>query len=111
VTLVAVERVTLREKMTDMEFLVAALVGLNMTGPQIATELSIAVGTFRHHAKMAARKIPGDLPAMARLAAWSRGATIDVLEGRSLRFEIVQRQNGEAHLPPHSGDTGNGKRT
>jgi DNA-binding CsgD family transcriptional regulator len=110
VSLTTVDRVTLRERMTDMEFLVAALVGLNMTGTQIAKELGIAVGTVRHHAKAAKRKIPGDLPAMARLAAWARGASIDVLEGRSLRYEIVQRQNGEVRSPPHSGDTANGGR-
>lgn len=102
--MIAIHRAATREPLTDMEFLCATLVGLGMTAEAMSRELGIATGTVRHHLKLAARKIPGDLPAMSRLSVWVRGGDIDILEGRSLRFQIMQRQIGENGTHPQSGD-------
>lgn len=99
--MIVIQRVVTREPLTEMEMLVATLVGLGMRADAIARELGVAITTVRHHVKLAVRKVPGDLPAMSRLAVWVRGGSIDVLEGRSLRFQIAQRQNG---THPQSGD-------
>lgn len=84
------ERATPSRPLTPMQLAIAGLAGVNLSHAQIATELHITVGTVRYHINRAAKKLPGDLPAEQRVVAWMRGATLDVLEGRSLRFEMMR---------------------
>jgi hypothetical protein len=53
-------------------------------------ELGVSLRTVRYHLYEAAKRIPGDMPAEAKVVAWARGASLDVLEGRSLRFEVMR---------------------
>jgi DNA-binding CsgD family transcriptional regulator len=103
-----IERVPTTKRLTDMEMLVAILLGLNKSYADVARELQIEPSTVRTHADRAAAKIPGDLPSQARVVVWVRGATRDVLEGRSLAYEIVTRGKGPAsprrQRRPHSAD-------
>lgn len=89
-----IERVATMERLTDMEMLVAILLGLNKSYADVARELQVEVSTIKTHADRAAAKIPGDLPSQARVVVWVRGATLDVLEGRSLAYEVVRRGQG-----------------
>lgn len=83
------ERTATLKPVTPMQLVVATLLGVGQTHAQVAAYLKIAVGTVRDHLNTLARRIPGDLPAEAKVVAWVRGATIDVLEGRTLRYEVM----------------------
>lgn len=84
-----VVRVVPRSPLTRAEFTVTILIALNRSYSAIARELNVKVSTVAEHAKNASRKLPGDLPSKTRIMAWARGATLDVLEGRSLRYEVM----------------------
>ena len=84
------ERVPTSSPPTPMQLVIAVMVGLNYDHATIAKELNIGVPTVRDHLARLARRIPGDLPATARVIAWVRGASLDMLEGRTLRFEIMR---------------------
>lgn len=84
-----------------MQAIVADLLGLGLAVEIVAAELTLTVAGVRRHVKGAAAKIPSDLPAQMRVIAWARGATQDVLQGTSLKVEIVNTAN----RPPHSGTT------
>lgn len=86
-----VTRVVPNKPLTATEYAVAVLIGINRSYDQIAADLEIKKSTVHSHATNASRKLPGDLPNKAKLLAWSRGATLDVLEGRSLRYEVMLR--------------------
>lgn len=87
-----VVRVPTIGRLSDMQYVVTSLVGINLNYRQIAAELSIEPSTAKYHAEEAAKKIPGDLPTQAKLAAWVRGASLDVLEGRNLWYQVVARR-------------------
>jgi hypothetical protein len=76
-----------------------------MPNADIASELHITRGMVRWHLNRIAARLPGDLPAKVRVMAWARGATLDVLEGRTLRFEFM-RDAELAARPAHSVGTG-----
>lgn len=84
-----VERVPTLAQLTEMQFIVAVLLGCNKDYNEIAAELKIERSTVKYHAEEAAKKVVGDLPCAVKLAVWARGASRDVLEGRSLRFEVM----------------------
>ena len=84
------ERVPTTRPLTPIQLVIATLAGVNLSHATIAAELHITVGTVRYHINRAAKKVPGDLPAEQRIVAWVRGATLDVLEGKTLRFEIMR---------------------
>lgn len=65
--------------------LVAFMLGMGHNYVEIGLALHISSLTAKRHADDAAKKIPGDLPTQMKLAAWARGATLDVLEGTSLK--------------------------
>ena len=73
-----------------MQFAVATLLGVGLSHAEIATELHISISNVRAHMRYAAKKIPGDLPMEAKIVAWIRGATLDVLEGLTLRGEFMR---------------------
>ena len=73
-----------------MQYAVTVLLGIGMSHTEIAEELHIAVSNVRSHMRFAAAKIPGDLPREAKLVAWVRGATLDVLEGVTIRGEFMR---------------------
>jgi DNA-binding NarL/FixJ family response regulator len=83
-------RVATRKPLSPMQEIVCILLGVGLDFPEIAEALRTTSEAARFHAKQAARKIPGDLNTAERCRAWARGATMDVLDGRSLR-EFVQR--------------------
>lgn len=83
------ERAPTSKPVSRMQIVVATLLGLGRAHDEIATQLSININTVRWHLKELAKRIPGDLPAEARVVAWVRGATQDVLEGKTLRYEIM----------------------
>lgn len=84
------ERAPTLKPITPMQLVVATLLGLKMSHEEIATELHISVGTVRFHIARLIERIPGDMPATARVIAWVRGASLDVLEGRTLRYEVMR---------------------
>jgi hypothetical protein len=102
------ERVSPKKPLTPMQWTIATLVGINMPNADIATELHITRGMVRWHLNRIAERLPGDLPAKVRVMAWARGATIDVLEGRTLRFEFMRDAQlaGRASPTAHSVGTG-----
>lgn len=89
----AMERAPLTETLTPMQYVVVTLLALNYTHQQIAEELRISRSTVRYHLYLAVAKMPGDLPAEQRAVAWARGASVDVLEGNTLKLEIIDRSS------------------
>lgn len=85
------ERAPTLKPLSPMQTVVTMLAALGLSHEEIRAELKLgSLRTVRYHLNEAAARIPGDLPAEARVVAWARGATIDVLEGRTLRFEIMR---------------------
>lgn len=85
------ERAPTLKPLSPMQHVVTMLAALGLSHEEIRVELKLnSLRTVRYHLNEAAARIPGDLPAEARVVAWARGATIDVLEGRTLRFEIMR---------------------
>lgn len=85
------ERVPPIKPLSPMQRVVATLAALGMSHEQMRHELGgITIRAVRYHLYEAAKRIPGDLPAEAKVVAWARGATLDVLEGRTLRFEVMR---------------------
>lgn len=83
------ERAATTSPLSKMQELVCVLLGALGSYSAVADHLSISEDMVRTHCKRAASKIPGDLPAQARAAAWARGASLDVLTGTALRAEIM----------------------
>lgn len=92
------ERVATLKPVTPMQLVVAVMLGLNMTHEEIAAELEIGLGTVRDHIARLSKRIPGDMPATSRVVAWVRGASLDVLEGRTLRYEVMRDGMGAAQM-------------
>jgi len=69
------------ESFTTMQKIVMAMVARNMTYDEIAERLAVTRHTSKAHAHAAAKKIPGDLPAITKIHFWYRGATLDQLTG------------------------------
>lgn len=82
-------RVRPRIPLSPMQFAVANLLGIGLSHAEIAAELHISISNVRSHMRHAAERVPGDLPREAKLVAWVRGATLDVLEGVTLRGEFM----------------------
>lgn len=85
------DRAATSSPLSPMQLGVCELLGLGHTYVELADDLGVSVDMIREHAKLAAAKIPGDLPAQARCIAWARGATEDVLKGLSLRYEVTMK--------------------
>ena len=64
-----------------MQKIVMAMVARQMTYDEIAERLAVTRHTSKAHAHNAAKKIPGDLPALVKIHFWYRGATVDQLTG------------------------------
>jgi len=90
-----IDRVRLKKPLSPMQEVVAVLIGIGMSPPEIARELHLSVYSVKTYIQLAARKIPGDLPSCARIAAWVRGAPKEVLTGYSLKA-IIMDQGREA---------------
>lgn len=73
------ERLSLHQPFTVREQTVVELVAAGYTYNQIARHLKISPRSVAGHVKTAAGKIPGSLPAKARIIVWYRGAGEDVL--------------------------------
>jgi DNA-binding NarL/FixJ family response regulator len=78
------KRAPLFAPMTRAQQAVVAALARNAEYDEIARWLSVKERTVRYHVGEAARKIPGNLPPKMRIIMWARGATIDMLEGRTL---------------------------
>lgn len=95
------QRVTPFAPLSPMQYAVTMLLGVGESHATIAEILHISVTNVRSHMRFAAAKIPGDLPREAKLVAWVRGATLDVLEGTTLRGEFMRdAQRGEIVADP-----------
>jgi DNA-binding CsgD family transcriptional regulator len=79
--------------LSPMQLIVAELLGLGLPADDVAGELKISIEGVRHHVKRAAAKIPSDLPAQQRVIAWARGASADVLQGATLKVEVMNRRD------------------
>lgn len=84
------ERVAPVKPLSRTQFVIAILLGLGKSHGEVATELKMKRTTVRAHIRYASKRIPGDLPQELKLVAWVRGATIDVLEGRTLSYEFMR---------------------
>lgn len=82
-------RAPLLVELTPMQAHVVKLLALNYSHGAIAETLHITKSTVRYHLYLAVGKMPGDLPAEQRAVAWARGASLDVLEGTSLKLEVL----------------------
>ncbi len=104
-TTTKIERVPTLAPLTDAEYLVCVLLGCNMNYQQVAAICGVQPCTAKAHAANAARKIPGDLAAATRCAVWARGASRDVLEGVTIRCEVMvaaeNRLSAQARQPPY----------
>jgi hypothetical protein len=95
------DRVPLCRPLTPLQYSIAVLLGLSFTHRKIAAELSVSVATVRSRMRAIAARIPGDLPREQRIIAWVRGASLDVLEGKTLRFEVMRdAQAGRSTAKP-----------
>ena len=74
--------------LTKTQELVALMLGMGRNYTEIGEVLHISALTAKRHADDTSRKIPGDLPTQMKLAVWVRGATLDVLEGASLKQSL-----------------------
>jgi DNA-binding CsgD family transcriptional regulator len=93
-----VERVPTFGKLSKMQLACAMLLGLGKSYREIGEALHITESTVKYYIDIAASKIPGDLPSKARVVAWVRGASLDVLEGKSLTHEVVRLSRGRSPL-------------
>lgn len=99
------QRAPLLKPLSTMQEVVCNLLGVGLSYGEVAGELRISEDMVRTHTKRAAARIPGDLPAQTRCIVWARGATLDVLQGLTLRYEITSRQQRNSKpAPPHSGE-------
>ncbi|HTJ62107.1 MAG TPA: hypothetical protein VL333_13030 [Candidatus Saccharimonadales bacterium] len=96
------ERVALLAPFSTMQEIVVDLLGVGLTYTELAVHLKISEEVVREHAKRAARKIPSDLPTQMRCIVWARGATLDVLQGLTLRYEVQTRSPSARTRPPVS---------
>lgn len=107
--------------LTTMQYAVAEMLGLRVEVAAIAEAFGVSSDQVVQYIAGAAKKIPGDWPRATRLGLWARGATLDVLQGDSLRYELSMRArhgyfrphvSPVAPHPPASTDDadGNGKR-
>lgn len=96
------QRTTPARPLSRMQLIVCDLLGVGLTAREVAKELHISVDMVKQHTKRAAEKLPGDLPAQSRCVVWARGATLDVLQGLTLRYEVTATANGERY--PRSRD-------
>jgi ATP/maltotriose-dependent transcriptional regulator MalT len=94
------DRVPTTKPLSPMQTVVASLLGLGLSHEEVREELHVSLRTVRYHLNEAAKRIPGDLPAESRVVAWVRGASIDVLEGRTLRFEVMRDGQKAAATSP-----------
>jgi hypothetical protein len=85
-----VDRVTPLKPLSRAQYTIAVLLGLRYSHHAIAETLHISVETVRTHMRDAAERIPGDMAREQKLVAWVRGASLDVLEGRTLRYEFMR---------------------
>ncbi len=76
-------RVVPYQPFTPTEETVLTLLGQGKRPSEVASMLRLRLGTVREHIQRMADKIPGDLPPRAKILAWHRGATLQVLTGRS----------------------------
>lgn len=96
-----IERVIPSAPLSPQQWMVATLLGAGQSHKEVADALAVRIKTVRWHLRGAAKKLPGDLPAEMRVVAWVRGATLDVLTGTPLRFEMFERAMGfKEPLPP-----------
>lgn len=72
-------RVPLRTGLTRREMELVTLIAQGRSNAEIACLLRIRRDSIRTYTRNAASKIPGDLPARARILAWYRGAPLSVL--------------------------------
>lgn len=77
-------RVPLARPLTRHQLVVASLVAERYTAAEISALTGISERTVHWHTRRAADRIPGDLPPIERVCAWYRGATVQVLTGRSV---------------------------
>lgn len=74
-----VRRVPCRPDLSRSQLAVAALLSAGLKHEEIAARLGCALATVRFFVDRGALRIPGNLPATARLIAWYRGAVREVL--------------------------------
>ncbi len=84
-----IERADTRRPLTQMQVVVATLLGLRYSYAAIGGFLHVKPSTIETHVRDAARKIPGDFPAALKVACWARGASLGVLTGAPLRAALT----------------------
>lgn len=72
-------RVRCKFPLTRSQVAVAALLSEGLDADGVAARLGMLRRTVDFHIYAAAKRIPGDLSAAAKIKAWYRGATIEVL--------------------------------
>lgn len=106
-------RVPLKRPLTRHQLVVASLVAERYSAAEISAVTGISERTVHWHTRRAADRIPGDLPPIERVCAWYRGATIQVLTGRSVFdppatvTDCLARGDddklvGDNHVPPQA---------
>jgi DNA-binding CsgD family transcriptional regulator len=85
-----IPRVLPLSPLTRAQRLVALMIGMGSNYSEVADLLAISVFTAKRHAEDAAAKIPGNLPTQTKLVMWVRGASLEALDGSSLRATITR---------------------
>ena len=96
---VLIERVP--APVTERQLRVIELLESGLTTPETAAALDVGENTVHWHIKEAAKVVPGDLAAAARLIAWYRGAPLYVLE----RLADTQARELRAAVTVYNRDT------
>ncbi len=81
-----VERVPTLHPLTPAMLAACAIMADGWSYTEAARLAGVSYGTFTAHCAMAAARIPGDLAQQAKIVAWYRGASAEVL-GDGLRLE------------------------
>jgi DNA-binding CsgD family transcriptional regulator len=95
----SLERLALDPPLSPMQTVCVTLLALGKGFVEIGDLLHISPATVAMHIKVAANKMPGDLPHRLRVIAWARGATIDVMTGHQLKAIVMDEARAAPLLP------------
>lgn len=100
-----IARAPLKAALTPMQAVCVDLVGLFGDYRVVADLLGLGYYTVREYINAASKKMHGDLPPQLRVMVWARGASLDVLEGTTLRNHVSSVALARVHHTPSRGST------
>lgn len=95
-----IARVKLIEPFTPTEAALVEQLGEGQRLAVLASVFGVTTDTLRVHTRNAARKIPGTVPAMAKIDLWWRGGTIEALHAWSSGHRHTRYSCACGHCDP-----------